>query len=173
MRTGNRQSTLSPPFYLQVNIFLLCFLKYPDQAWLARLYSCDRITRQSPMNPIGQRLIICRAIREVRATSLEDVHARRYPKSTCIIYPRLPSHDNLTTEPFQIPVHLGLRPSTLPRQQARTLLHRSLCSLQGLIARKSRLTLSCIIPSRASKRNSKKINSGYTLDNSIQTTNPR
>lgn len=157
MRTGNHSSTFSPLFYLQVskNITLLCFLKYPDQAWLAGLYPRNRITRKSSMNPIGQLLINCCAIREARSTSLEDVHACRYTKSTCIIYPRLPSHNNLSTEPFQTLLHLSLRPSTLPRHQARTLLHRGLCSLQVLTGRKSCLTLSSNIPTRASKRNSK------------------
>ena len=157
MRTGSHQSTFSPPFYLQIsqNIILLCFLKCPDQGWLAGFYPCNRLTRQSPMNPIGQLLINCCAIREARSTSLEDVHACRYTKSTCIIYPRLPSHNNLSTELFQTPLHLSLRPSTLPRHQARTLLHRGLCSLQVLTTRKSCLTLSSNIPTRASKRNPK------------------
>ena len=123
------------------------------------------------MNPISQRLIICRAIREARATSLEDVHACRNPKSTCIIYPRLPSHDNFITEPFQIPLHLNLRPSTLPRHQAGTLLHRKPLQPQVLTALKCLLQILSIISSRGEKGLRQQIPNPH--HSSIQTINPR
>ena len=49
---GPNPSTFTPLFYLRVfrNTVLACFLKYPYEAWLTGLYSCNMVTRPTCMN---------------------------------------------------------------------------------------------------------------------------